>query len=130
VSRRYYETFPIIYTADLAEAMGFYRGLLGFEETFRYPAEGEPEYVAFQGIGLAATTEGQVGLHGWPVAPHSGGFELCVYTDDVDAAVEELRAHGVLILTEPADQPWGERMAYVADPDDHPVMLAQKLSAA
>jgi catechol 2,3-dioxygenase-like lactoylglutathione lyase family enzyme len=75
----------------------------------------------------AAHLSGQGGAHGWPIAPHSGGFELCVYTDDVDAAVEELRSHGVLVLAEPATQPWNERMAYVADPDDHPVMICQKL---
>ena len=127
MSRRYFDTFPILYTADLAEALGFYRDLLGFEVTYRFPAEGDPEFVALNGIALTATIEGQVGLHGWPVAPHSGGFELCVYTDDVDAAVEELRSRGVLVLTEPVNQPWNERMAYVADPDGHPVMICQKL---
>lgn len=129
MSRRYFDTFPIVYTADLTEALEFYRDLLGFEVTYRFPAEGtgDPQFVALNGIALAATSEGQIGTHGWPIAPHSGGFELCVYTDDVDAAVEELRSHGVLILTEPADQPWNERMAYVADPDDHPVMICQKL---
>lgn len=127
MSRRYYDTFPIIYTASLVEALEFYRDLLGFAMTYRYPAEGEPQFVALDGIALAATAEGQTGAHGWPIAPHSGGFELCVYTDDVDTAVEELRSHGVLVLTEPATQPWGERMAYVADPDDHPVMICQKL---
>ena len=127
MSRRYFDTFPILYTADLTESLEFYRDMLGFEVTYQFPAEGEPQFVALNGIALAATTEGQVGLHGWPVAPHSGGFELCLYTDDVDAAVEELRSRGVLVLTEPADQPWSERMAYVADPDDHPVMICQKL---
>ena len=45
----------------------------------------------------------------------SGGhrFELCLHVDDVDAAVAALRAAGVPVLVEPADQPWGERMAYV-----------------
>ena len=125
----YFDTFPIVYTADLTEALEFYRDLLGFEVTYQFPAEGkgEPQFVALNGIALAATAEGQVGAHGWPIAPHSGGFELCVYTDDVDAAVEELRSHGVLVLTEPANQPWNERMAYVSDPDGHPVMICQKL---
>jgi lactoylglutathione lyase len=27
-------------------------------------------------------------------------------------------------LQEPADMPWGERIAYVSDPDDNPVALA------
>jgi lactoylglutathione lyase len=125
--RRYFDTFPILYIADLDKALEFYRDLLGFEVSYRYPAQGEPEFVALNGISLAATAEGQMGAHGWPITPQSGGFELCVYTDDVDAAVEELRSHGVLVLTEPADQPWEERTAYVADPDGHPVMICQRL---
>ena len=39
------------------------------------------------------------------------------YTDDVDAEVERLCANGGIVLDEPADREWGERMATVADPD-------------
>ena len=52
-------------------------------------------------------------------------FELFVYVDGVDKLVEELRAASVTVLREPADMPWGERVAYVTDPDDNPVALAQ-----
>ena len=127
MDRRYFDAFPIIYTGDLPEALAFYRDLLGFPVTYQFPAEGEPEFVALGNIAVVATREGETGAHGWPIGPQSGGFELCVYTEDVDGAVDELRSHGVLVLTEPADQPWNERMAYVADPDDHPVMICQRL---
>jgi lactoylglutathione lyase len=131
---QFFGAFPIIYTADLRKAVAFYRDLLGFEETFRFPTSGEPEFVALKlngggNLGLTATREGQTGAHGWPITPHSGGFELCVYTDDVDTAVTQLRARGVLVLREPEDQRWNERMAYVADPDDHPIMLCQRLAS-
>jgi lactoylglutathione lyase len=121
--------FPIIYTQGIAAALEFYRDRLGFVETFRFPAAGEPEFVSLAlagsaGLALAAATDGQIGAHGQAIHPGTGRqFELCVYTDDVDKAVAELRAHGVRVLVEPADQPWGERMAYVADPDGHPVMI-------
>jgi lactoylglutathione lyase len=56
-------------------------------------------------------------LHGKPLRPVSGHrFELCVYSDDVDAAVAELCDAGVTVLVELADQPWAERLAYVEDP--------------
>lgn len=68
-------------------------------------------------------------LHGKPLRPVSGHrFELCVYTDDVDAAVAELRDAGVPVLAEPADQPWEERLAYVEDPDGNPVMITASLT--
>jgi lactoylglutathione lyase len=50
-----------------------------------------------------------------------------VYTDGVDAAVADLRDRGYEVLLEPVDQPWGERMAYVADPDGNPVMVCAVL---
>jgi lactoylglutathione lyase len=43
-----------------------------------------------------------------------------------DATVEHLRGHGVPVLAEPADQPWGERMAEVADPDGNRVIVASR----
>ena len=51
-------------------------------------------------------------------------FELFVYVDDVDEAIESMRASGVPILREPENMPWGERVAFVADPEGNPVTLA------
>jgi lactoylglutathione lyase len=121
--------FPILYSDDLPRALAFYRDLLGFSETMRFPDEGEPEFIALEldgsevALGRAADP-----LHGKPLRPVSGHrFELCVYTDDVDAAVVGLRDAGVPVLVEPADQPWGERLAYVEDPDGNPVMITAPL---
>ncbi|MEV6302785.1 VOC family protein [Actinoplanes sp. NPDC051861] len=119
----------IVYVEDMEAALAFYRDLLGFGVTFRFPDEGPPAFVALeQGISLALVVDGQIGAHGQPMRlRESRQFELCVYTDDVDKAVGELRAHGVTVLAEPADQPWGERMAYVTDPQGNPVMLCAPL---
>jgi len=63
-------------------------------------------------------------LHGQAQRPATGHrIELCVYVDDVDAAAEAARAAGAPVLLEPADQSWGERIAYVGDPDGNLVML-------
>jgi hypothetical protein len=40
----------------------------------------------------------------------------------VDETVDQLRGR-TTILCEPATMPWGERVAYVTDPDDNPVAL-------
>lgn len=47
----------------------------------------------------------------------SASTSIWRYTDDVDAAVADLRGAGVQVVAEPVDQPWGERVASVADPD-------------
>ena len=128
--------FPIVYCDDLPRSLRFYRDLLGFRVTFAHPEQGEPGFVALQlgegaELALADVRDPEaVHLHGKAVRPTSGhGFELCVYADDVDDAVTALRAAGVPVLAEPADQPWGDRMAYVEDPQGNPVMLCAELSA-
>ena len=127
--------FPIVYCDDLPRTLAFYRDRLGFRLTFSYPEHGEPGFAALQlgdgaELALADVADEQAAhLHGKQVRPASGhGFELCVYADDVDAAVDALRAAGVPVLAEPADQPWGDRMAYVEDPEGNPVMLCAELT--
>jgi lactoylglutathione lyase len=73
-------------------------------------------------LGVAHTSwpEAQLGIT-VGTAPR---FELFVYVDDVEVELERLREAGYKILQEPASMPWGERQAYVADPDGNPVALA------
>ena len=49
-----------------------------------------------------------------------------VYTDDCDALVRHLRDAGVTVTAEPEDQPWGERVARVLDPDGNEVIVGQR----
>jgi lactoylglutathione lyase len=51
-------------------------------------------------------------------------FELFVYVDDLDPQLAALEREGGRVLREPEQMPWGERLAYVADPDGNPVALA------
>jgi lactoylglutathione lyase len=115
------EVFPILSTGDLPRALGFYRDLLGFQVSYQFPPEGEPGYVGLEigsahlGIGLDAQ------------APAGRGrVALWVYAHDCDAAVARLRAAGVEIVEEPADQPWGERIARVRDPDGNEVIIGSR----
>jgi len=120
------EASPILSTPDLARALGFYRDLLDGAITYRFPAEGEPQYVSLS-IGSS-----QLGLGANPDTPPGAlpqRFSVWVYANDCDAAVQRLRAAGVTIVAEPADQPWGERVATVADPDGNTVLIGQRPAA-
>ena len=114
------QIFPIMSTTDLPRALAFYRDLLGAQVQYQFPPEGTPEYVGLQlgpsHLGIGAQAEEDPG----------GRFALWVYAEDCDAAVERLRAAGVPVTQEPADQPWGERMAFVADPDGNRVIIASR----
>jgi lactoylglutathione lyase len=118
--------FPMLSAADMAASVAFYRDVLGGVEAYRFP-EDDPVFVTLDlgdsEIGIGGVSESP--LHGQPQRPASGHrVELCVYVDDVDEAARAARAAGAPVLLEPGDQPWGERVAYVADPDGNLVMLA------
>jgi lactoylglutathione lyase len=114
--------FPIITTRDLGPALGFYRDLLGARVSYEFPGpDGEPGYV---GLDLGTAHLG-IGRDPALTAEPGARFSLWVYADDCDAAVERLRAAGVTIVEEPADQPWGERVARVLDPDGNAVLIGQ-----
>jgi lactoylglutathione lyase len=116
------DLFPILSTPGLPRAMRFYRDLLGAKVTYEFPGpDGEPGYVA---LDLAGSHLGLGRVPG-DQPPTQRTITLWVYTDDCDAAIQRLRAAGVPVLKEPADQPWGERVARVADPDGNELIVGQ-----
>ena len=122
--------FPVLYAADVARTAAFYVEHLGFEERFRFPPEGEAGFVNL-GRGdaeLGITERSWPAQMGIDVEATGARFELFTYVDDVDAAVDSMRAADVTIVRDPEDMPWGERVAYVTDPDGNPVTLAAPVS--
>jgi lactoylglutathione lyase len=118
--------FPVIYAARVSECAAFYEAL-GFTRRFRLPPEGEPGYIGLQ----RGTAELAVVSTVWPQEQYGvepgerPRFEMFVYVEDVDATVAALRERGTRVLREPADMSWGERVAFVADPEGNPVALAR-----
>jgi len=117
---------PMLSVADLRRSLAFYRDVLGGRQIYQFPPEGEPVFLTLSfgetelGIGLASGTP----IHGRPQRPASGHrVELCLNVQDTDAAVAELNGIGAPTVLAPTDQPWGERVAYVEDPDGNLVML-------
>jgi lactoylglutathione lyase len=123
------DPLPVLYTRDLPRALAFYRDALGFEAGYRFPEDGEPEFAVVKlgesalALSAAKTPQELLGIS----MGREPRFELCLFTDDVDAEVARLAAAGVEILREAEDMPFGERVAYVADPDGNPIQLAQPL---
>ena len=55
-------------------------------------------------------------------------FELGFVTEDVEGLIERLRQAGVPILLEPTVKPWGQKVAYVEDPDGHYIEICTPIS--
>ncbi len=115
--------------ADLSRSLAFYGDLLGGVENYRFPDEGDPAFIALtvgasSEIGLGAIAS--LPLHGRQHRPALGHrIELCVYVDDIDEVFSQAIAGGFETVAEPADMPWGERTAWIADPDGNLVMLTR-----
>ncbi len=116
--------FPVIFAEQAAVTARFYESL-GFERHLQLPVEGEPGYIGLR----RGSHELAVVSADWPQQNYGRTvgegvrFEMFIYVESVDALVEQLRSE-TAVLREAQDMPWGERVAYVADPDGNPVALA------
>src|SRR5260370_28948291 len=120
-----------LYTADIEAGLRFYRDLLGFEETFRTPTEGTPEHVelTLNGFGLGlGTVEAAKRVHGVDASPGSPAMVLVVWTDDVDAAFEQLASAGAPVVLPPRNTGNNNRNALLRDPDGNLVEIVAKVA--
>ena len=116
--------------SDLDASIAWYRDHLGFalERRFGFP-EARTEIahvVSASGIRIELLwTEGSTenpdqGLDAFGAISHQGAKHIGILVEDVDAACEELRSHGVTILHEPVSvEPAGVRNFWVLDNEGH-----------
>jgi uncharacterized glyoxalase superfamily protein PhnB len=117
--------FPIVEVPDMDAALRFYRDALGATVVYRYPAEGDaPEFITLQ----AGSSELGLGLAEHATAGEGAGVLLWFTVDDVDAVTASLASAGYLVVEEPDDTPWGERVSMVSDPFGTRVRLGQPIA--
>ena len=118
--------FPVVYAEHVATTAAFYESL-GFARHFQFPAEGDPGYIGLRrGDAEVAVVASEWPRQQYGEAVAAGArFELFVYFEGLDGMLDSLRAAGVTVLREPGDMPWGERVAFVSDPNGNPVALAE-----
>jgi catechol 2,3-dioxygenase-like lactoylglutathione lyase family enzyme len=118
-----------VYSRDVVRLVAFYESL-GFRETFRTPNDGAPDHVevVLDGftIGIASV---EAAIRDHDLNPSLGGrpVEIVLWTDDADGDYARLTADGAPSLSAPHDLPSADlRLAWVADPDNNPIRLAQR----
>ena len=119
----------ILFSDDVERASRFYQRL-GFVETFRVPSTGAPIHVDLELDGYKigfASIDSSRNDHGLSPSASGQRATITLWTSDTEATYRSLTAAGVIGLRPP--EVWLDRLliAWIADPDGHPVQLAQEL---
>lgn len=118
--------YVVLVVEDLDRSLAFYVDLLGLPMGHRSGpyaqlATGRTRLSLFQRGAMADTL-------GTPIrAPDrdAPGFEIGFKVRDVDVSYVELVGRGAEAAVPPTTRPWGQRTAYLRDPDGHLIELAQ-----
>jgi len=121
--------YVVLVVADLDRAVDFYTRVLGLplkhrSGPFAQLDTGTTRLALFTREAMADT----IGFALAQPSPTAPAFEIGFLVDDVDAAFHELVDAGVPPVTPPVDRPWGQRTAYLRDPDGHLIELAQPIA--
>lgn len=117
--------YVILVVDDLDRALDFWTGTLGLtlgrrdQRTYAQLETGDTR-IGFLSTDAMAQILGDARRDG-------DRFEVGFKVDDVDAAYAELLADGAVGVVPPTDRSWGQRTAYLRDPDGYLVELAQDL---
>lgn len=120
--------YVILYVENLEKTKHFYENFLGLELRNEFGT-----YIEFNtGTTILSfnTREGGREVTSLPIpngVRKEQTFELGFITEDVEGVVESLREEGVPILMEPVEKPWGQKVAYVEDPDGHYIEICSPI---
>jgi lactoylglutathione lyase len=119
--------YLVLVVQDLDRALHFYTELLGLPLKHRSGAfaqldTGELRLALYTRQAMSET----VGETLLPPEPGRDTFEIGFFVPDLDAAYAALVAAGATPAVPPTDRPWGQRTAYVRDPDGHLIELVAR----
>lgn len=117
----------ILAVEQLARSIAFYR-ILGWKLQVETPVYCELESPNGMRLGLydRRSFGNNIGRVPAPIAGPVATAELYFYAEDLDAMVTRACDAGATLLSSVADRPWGDRVAYVADPDGFVVAFASR----
>jgi predicted enzyme related to lactoylglutathione lyase len=110
--------FLSIQVRDLQRSAGFYQRELGLQPMAGSP----PGVVAFQTSPIPFAVREPLPGTDLDAGPAGLGVLLSLHADDAQALHDQLKTHGVPILTEPFDTPFGRTFVF-QDPDGYAVAI-------
>ncbi|HMC13987.1 MAG TPA: VOC family protein [Albitalea sp.] len=117
-----HELFAYLCVSDAAEAIDFYQRAFGVSERFRLTEpSGRIGHAELQFGPMVLMLSDPYPEYGIAAAAREGvtGCSLHLHVDDADALGRRAVAAGAVMLSEPADQFYGERSCKVRDPFGH-----------
>lgn len=122
--------YIILYVSDFDQAYTFYKDVLQLSVKMQ-----QGTYVEFDtgqttfAINTRDSVREEIGL----IVPHemekTATFEVAFTVEEVAQTIDILRAKGVQIIKEPVTKPWGQTVAYIADPDGHYIEICSEVGA-
>ena len=110
--------YVIVYVPEVARAVAFYERAFGIQRRFVHES-GTYAEMETGATALAFADEVDTASHGSfeanRVDRKAAGAEVAFVVGDVRAAFAQAVQSGATVVTEPADKPWGQTIAYVRD---------------
>ncbi len=117
---------PLIVVEEIAASRHFYEQLLGQQVKADYG-----ENVTFEGdFAIHLKPHYQALLGGaaqYPVAGRAHNGELYFETDEIEAAYQRLIQAGAEFIHAVREEPWGQRVMRLYDPDGHIVEIGEPM---
>jgi PhnB protein len=121
---------PRLVCRDAAAALDFCVGTFAAREVVRRPGPDGKTAHALLMIGPAMVmieAEWPTLTSRAPALDGSSPVAIFVYVENVDGTVEQAVRLGAKVLFEPQDQFWGDRIAWVMDPQGHVWTIATRI---
>ena len=120
--------YTVLIVEDLDRSVAFYTEALGIQLSHRSGGyaqliTGPTRLALYTREAMSATLEQPLE----PPARNAPGSEIGFLVADVDAAYAEITLAGGEPVKPPTDRFWGQRTAYLRDPDGHLIELVQPL---
>ncbi|UCA61623.1 VOC family protein [Chryseobacterium rhizoplanae] len=124
--------YVILYVENVESSMNFYKNTFNAEIKFITPDKDYGELItgettlSFASVELAGSNI-KKGFLLSNTEEKPFGIELGFVTDDVETLVEKAVKNGAVLYEEIAVKPWGQKTAYIKDPDNYLVEICTEV---
>ncbi|WP_080780180.1 VOC family protein [Chryseobacterium phocaeense] len=124
--------YVILYIEDVEQSMNFYHNTFDMPIKFITPDKDYGELItgettiSFASLSLAGSNLKEGFLYSKSMEKPFG-IELGFTTDDVESLLEKALENGATLYEEVAVKPWGQKVAYIKDPDNYLVEICTEI---